>query len=162
MAEPNVTHSTIALERSIAAPPAAVYRAFADPDLKRRWFAEGEQHEVEEFSSDLSPGATERLRYRFRDDTPFAGMTISNSDTVLDLVPDERIVSASRMTFGDTCISAGLTTVELLPDGQGTRLLLTFQGAFLPGADGPQIREMGWQTHLDRLASLFPADRAAA
>jgi hypothetical protein len=32
--------------------------------------------------------------------------------------------------------------------------VITFQGAFFEGADGPQIREMGWQALLDRLISV--------
>jgi uncharacterized protein YndB with AHSA1/START domain len=158
MSEPIVTHSTIVIERNIPASTEKVYQAFADPDLKRRWFAEGEQHEVEEFVSDLRPGAIEQLRYRFRDDTPFAGLTIRNQDTVLDLVPEQRIVCASRMDFGDTCISLALVTTEFLREGEGTRLIITFQGAFLPGADGPEIREMGWRQLLDQLAALFERD----
>lgn len=146
-----IAHANFSLSRTIAAAPARVFDAFADPDIKRRWFAEGDQHEVEEFASDLREGATERLRYRFRDGTPFAGMAIANTDTVLDLVPNERIVWASRMTFADAVISAALITAELLSVPEGTELVLTFQGAFFEGADGPQIREMGWQTQLDKL-----------
>ena len=128
-----------------------MFEAFADPDIKRRWFAEGDQHDVEEFVSDLREGATERLRYRFRDGTPFAGMTIANTDTVLNLVLNERILWASKMVFGDADISAALITAEFLAVADGTDLVLTFQGAFFEGADGPQIREMGWQTQLDKL-----------
>jgi uncharacterized protein YndB with AHSA1/START domain len=154
MSESAIAHASFTLSRVINAPPARVFEAFADPDIKRRWFAEGDQHEVEEFASDLREGATERLRYRFRDGTPFAGMIIANTDTVLNLVPDERIVWASKMVFGDADISAALITAELLAVAGGTELVLTFQGAFFEGADGPQIREMGWQTQLDKLVGV--------
>ncbi|MEN3749618.1 SRPBCC domain-containing protein [Sphingomonas sp. HF-S3] len=149
-----VVHADFSLSRAIPAPPAQVFQAFADPDLKRRWFAEGEQHEVEEFAVDLREGATERLRYRFREGTPFAGASVVNSDVVLNIVPDERIIWASRMAFGDADISAALVTAELVAAGAGTELVLTFQGAFFEGADGPQIREQGWQVMLDRLSAV--------
>ncbi|WP_246167329.1 SRPBCC domain-containing protein [Sphingomonas piscis] len=123
--------------------------------MKRRWYAEGDQHEVEEFASELRPGSDQRLRYRFREGTPFAGVSITNSDTILEVVPEERIIASSRMAFGDNCISVALITTELQPEDQGTQLKLTFQGAFLPGADGPQIREMGWKTCFDRLEQQF-------
>lgn len=148
-----IAHASFALRRVIPAPPARVFEAFADPDIKRRWFAEGDQHDVEEFASDLREGATERLRYRFRAGTQFAGMSISNADTVLNVVPNERIIWASKMAFGGADISAALITAELLSVPMGTELVLTFQGAFFEGADGPQIRELGWQALLDRLAS---------
>jgi len=160
MTDSAITHSTFVLERHIPAETTKVWEAFADPDIKRRWYAEGEQHEVEEFSSDLIPGAEQRLRYRFREGTPFAGLSIHNIDTVLDLVPNERIIASSRMTFGETCISVALITTELWPVADGTHLTVTFQGAFLPGADGPQIREMGWRDLLDRLALQFEGGTA--
>ena len=72
-----------------------------------------------------------------------------------DVVPDERILWASKMTFGDTAISAALMTAEMLPVAAGAELSLTFQGAFFEGADGPQIREMGWLALLDRLAGVL-------
>lgn len=151
----DIVHSTFVLERHIPAPPAKVWTAFADEDVKRRWFAEGEQHEVEEFASELKPGADQRLRYRFREDTPFAGLAITNEDKVLEIVPEQRIIASSRMTFGDNIISVALVTTELQPEGDGTNVTLTFQGAFLPSADGPEIREMGWKVMLDKLAGQF-------
>jgi uncharacterized protein YndB with AHSA1/START domain len=159
MTERSVTHSTLVLERHLNAPPTRVYEAFADPDLKRRWFAEGDQHEVEEFTASLEPGAVERLRYRFREGTAFAGAVISNADTVLDVVPGQRIIWNSSMRFGDHRISLALVTAEFLAaDDGGTDLILTFQGAFLPGADGPVIREQGWRDLLDRLAAVLTTD----
>ena len=46
MAERSVTHATFTLERTYDAPPAKVFKAFADPAIKRRWFVEGEGWEV--------------------------------------------------------------------------------------------------------------------
>ena len=155
MSHQSATHSHFTLTRTIQAAPAAVFRAFADPDLKRRWYAEGDQLEVEAFSADLREGATERLRYRFRDGTPFAGLVIASEDVVMNIVPDSRIVWASKMAFAGNIISAALITAELAPAGAATELTLTFQGAFFEGADGPEIREMGWSVLLDRLAAAI-------
>jgi uncharacterized protein YndB with AHSA1/START domain len=146
-----VTHASFSLQRHLPVSPARVFEAFADADLKRRWFAEGDQHEVEEFSVDLREGAVERLRYRFRDGTQFAGLRIVNTDTVMSVVPDQHVVWLSKMAFNDAVISAALITAEMTSVEGGTDLTLTFQGAFFEGADGPQIREMGWQVQLDRL-----------
>jgi uncharacterized protein YndB with AHSA1/START domain len=151
----DVVHHSFSLTRRLPAAPAQVFAAFADPDIKRRWFAESDSHEVESFVADLREGATERLRYRFREGTAFAGHVVANADTVLDVVPDARIVWASRMTFGEAVISAALVTAEMRAVADGTELVLTFQGAFFPGADGPQLREMGWQVLLDRLVETL-------
>ncbi|QAY77584.1 SRPBCC domain-containing protein [Sphingosinicella sp. BN140058] len=153
----NVIHSSFSISRVLPAPAARVFEAFADPDIKRRWFAEGDQHEVEEFAADLRECATERLRYRFREGTPFAGHAVTNVDTVLNVVPEQRIVWASKMAFGEAVISAALMTAELLPHADGTELVLTFQGAFFEGADGPEIREMGCRVLLERLEAVLRA-----
>jgi hypothetical protein len=55
------------------------------------------------------------------------------------------------MAVGDKCISASLVTVEFLTSETGTDLILTHQGAFFEGADGPEMRQAGWRKLLDRL-----------
>jgi uncharacterized protein YndB with AHSA1/START domain len=57
------------------------------------------------------------------------------------------------MALEDKCFSISLGTVELLPTEKGTDLILTFQSAFLEGADGPAMREAGWRGLLDKLAA---------
>jgi len=37
----------------------------------------------------------------------------------------------------------------------GTDVICTHQGAFFEGADGPQMREAGWQTLLNKLTSFL-------
>jgi len=53
------------------------------------------------------------------------------------------------MIIGGKCISASLVTAEFLPSKTGTDLILTHQGAFFEGADGPEMRESGWRKLLD-------------
>jgi uncharacterized protein YndB with AHSA1/START domain len=53
----------------------------------------------------------------------------------------------------DKCFSISLGTVELVPSEKGTDLILTFQSAFLEGADGPEMREAGWRGLLEKLAA---------
>lgn len=55
------------------------------------------------------------------------------------------------MGLGATPFSASLATVELLPDGTGTRLIFTEQGAFFDGVDQVADREEGWSGLLDAL-----------
>jgi hypothetical protein len=55
------------------------------------------------------------------------------------------------MHFGDKRISVSLGTVELKPEGDGTRLTFTEQGAFLDGLDSPSLREEGTGSLLDAL-----------
>jgi len=148
----SVIHSTFVLERNYNAEPERVFAALAEPLKKRRWFIEGEGHEVEEYEMDFRVGGSERARLLFKEGTPIQGMTIINENSYQDIVPNRRVVTSYTMTLGGKRISVALVTFELVPGEKGTDLILTHQGAYFEGADGPQMREQGWRHLLDRLA----------
>lgn len=152
MKERSVTHTTFTIERSYPSSPDRVFAAFADPARKRRWFAEGERGPIEEFAMDFRVGGRERTRSRFAEDSPFAGVSLSNETIYQDIVPNDRIVMAYTMTLGEKRISSSQATVEFLPYKNGTNLIFTEQAAFFPGADGARIREEGWRELLQQLA----------
>jgi uncharacterized protein YndB with AHSA1/START domain len=150
--EPSVTHSTFVIEHRYPYPPERLFAAISDPAKKRRWFAEGDATDVELYEMDFRVGGAERTLYRFRPGTPFPGVALTNTGTFQDIIPNQRVVSASTMMLGDHRISSSLVTFELLPIATGTELRLTHQGAFYEGSDGPKMREDGWRKILDRLA----------
>jgi len=149
----SVVHNTFSIERTYPASPSRVFSAFSNPATKRRWFAEGEGWEVQEFTVDFRVGGHELARFRFKGHVQGHGDSpeMRNDTTYQDIVPDRRIVFAYTMTVGEKRISASLATVEIVPAGDGTRLAFTEQGAFFDGSDRPEGREEGWRALLDAL-----------
>jgi uncharacterized protein YndB with AHSA1/START domain len=157
MSESATVHGNFTVERSYPAPPARVFAAFADPEKKKSWFASSDLHEMESFESDFRVGGVERLHYRFGPASPFPGAQLTNEGQYHDIVPNRRIVTASHMAIEGRIFSAALVTIELFPTDTGTDVSCTFQGVFFEGADGPAMREQGWNTLLDRLGESLSA-----
>jgi uncharacterized protein YndB with AHSA1/START domain len=137
-----VTHATFTLERTYPAPPRRVFAAWSDPAAKARWFAGGNaDHEL-----DFRVGGREIAR------GTHDNQVLTFESHYQDIVPDERIVFASSLYEGTTLATVSVTTVELRPDADGTRLLLTEYGAFLDGREEPAWREHGTADQLAALA----------
>jgi uncharacterized protein YndB with AHSA1/START domain len=153
MTERTVTHATFTLERVYDASPARVFRAFSDLDSKRRWFVEGEGWEVESYEADFRVGGWETSTFRFR-----GGDLIRNDTVYQDIVPDQRIITTYSMMIGDRRISASLATMQFKPEGKGTRLVFTEQGAYLDGHDNVAQRESGMGGLLEALAKELARD----
>jgi uncharacterized protein YndB with AHSA1/START domain len=108
-----------------------------------------------EFDQDFRVGGHERSRFG-----PKGAPHLREEGRFLDIVPNERIVSAGTMHDDDLRISITLCTVELAADGDGTLLKLTDQSAFLDGRERPDERRSGWGAVLDRLADLLRSTSA--
>jgi uncharacterized protein YndB with AHSA1/START domain len=143
-----VLHGTFRIERIYPQSPARVFNAFADKSIVRRWRVEDEGCVVHEFTFDFRVGGSEVSRFSFA-----GGPEIRLDAQFQDIVPDRRIVFAYRMAMGPSPFSASLTTVELAPEGAGTRLTYTEQGAFLDGTDSARGREEGCRLLLEKLAA---------
>lgn len=146
-----IIHDTFVLTRDYPKSPAAVFAAFADPGKKRRWYGEGRGHDVESFTMDFRVGGEESFVYRLDETTPFKGVEMASTGRYEDIVPDQRIIVSATMSLGGNRISVTLVTFELAAIDTGTRLVLTHQAVFLPGADGPAMRRGGWEALLDKL-----------
>jgi len=150
-----VTHATFCIERTLAASPARVFRAFAAQEAKDKWFT-GPSHWVRtERSMDFRIGGRETssvgepggVQHRF-------------DATYFDIIPNERIVFTYAMHLDDALMSVSITTIEMAPVGDKTRLKFTEQGVFLlDPADAPQ-REQGTHFLMDAAEAWLAREAA--
>ncbi|MES2035873.1 MAG: SRPBCC family protein [Pseudomonadota bacterium] len=157
----SVTHATFCLERVYDAAPARVFHAFTDPAARDRWFFKTDSWTRHRHAGgEAVVGAAESSAFS----PPGADVVITNDSLYLDIVTNERLVFAYEMTVGGTRISASLTTVELRPEGKGTRLVFTEQGAYFAGEgdNGLEGRIGGTRELLEALGAEIAREMTGA
>jgi uncharacterized protein YndB with AHSA1/START domain len=155
MSERSTVHATFVVERAYDVSPSRVFSAWADPAAKGRWFGPGES--AGEFELDFRVGGREINRGAGPD-----GQQYTYEARYQDIVPDQRIVYTYDMYRDETRISVSLATVEFKPEGGGTRVIYTEQGAFLDGEDKPEYREQGTGSLFDALGAELEQQPAKA
>jgi len=148
-----VTHDTFVIVRTYDSPVASVFRAWADPNRKARWFAGSADALGNGYDLDFQVGGREVNR-----GGPPGGPVYTYSAQFRDIVVDQRIVSTSEMLADDTRISVTVSTVEFHESGGTTQLSLTEQGVFLDGHETAAQREEGTRSLLDSLAVSLAED----
>ena len=157
MTERSVVHSTFTIERTYDRAPARVFAAWADPEIKSRWFGGGEDGAPAPIDMDFRVGGRESNRSE-----PGADFQFAFDGLYHDIVPDERIVFSYDLSLGGSLVSVSLATVELRATGSGTQLTYTEHGAFLDGLDDPALREQGTIGLLDELGRWLERQAATA
>jgi uncharacterized protein YndB with AHSA1/START domain len=145
--ESKTEHASFTLEKHYDAPTALVFKAFADREAKSRWFGGGGEWELMAREFDFRVGGREQLMGKWK-----SGMVSAFDAVYHDIVPEQRIVYAYDMHLDGRHISVSLATILFAPDGAGTKLTVTEQGAFLDGYDDAGSRERGTRGLLDRIA----------
>jgi uncharacterized protein YndB with AHSA1/START domain len=141
MSERSIVHSTFTLERIYSASLSEVFRAWADPQIKVRWFAGNPA----DYQMDFRPGGLEH------NSAVHNGKRITWESLYREIVTDGRIVYTSVLAEDGTVSTVSMTTVEFVPDDDGTRLVLVEAGAYLDGREQPAWREQGTGDWLDAL-----------
>jgi uncharacterized protein YndB with AHSA1/START domain len=154
MTNRTVTHAAFEIERTYSVSPERVFAAFADQQLKERWFATPPDWDDIVHTLDFRVGGVETSQGR-----PPGGQLHSFEAHYQDIVRNERIVYAYDLSLGDTRISVSLATIEFIPDDAGTRMIFTEHGAFLDGIEDPAERENGTKLMLDALGAALESRR---
>jgi uncharacterized protein YndB with AHSA1/START domain len=158
MSRESVIHDTFTIERTFDAPPARVFEALADAEVKAKWFEGPPSWKLNERAFDFRVGGRERVS-----GTHAGGLTSVFDALYLDIVQGERVVYVYEMTVNGRKISTSLATFELSSAGGTTTLRLTEQGAYFEDPDmkryAPQgqaaSRLEGTKALMDRFAALF-------
>jgi len=150
MTERSVRHAKFTIERIYPAARERVFKAFADPRSKAKWFVGPDNWDKSNHQLDFRVGGRETVS-----GGPPGGPVHYYNATYQDIVPNERIVTTYEMHLDKTRISVSLATVEFKASGSGTKLILTEQGAFLDGFDKPELREEGTKGLLDQLGTAL-------
>jgi uncharacterized protein YndB with AHSA1/START domain len=147
----SIKHSSFVIERRFDYDPAQLYRAWADPAVKARWFngpADKWKEDVREM--DVRVGGRDRLIGKFVD-----GSESRFEAQYLEVVPEKRLVYAYDMYWQGKKISVSLASIEFVAQGKdsnrGTKLIVTEQHAFLDGYEDGGSRERGTMGLIDNL-----------
>jgi uncharacterized protein YndB with AHSA1/START domain len=147
-----VTHATFVIEREYRAAPAKVFAAFANPESKVKWFGGPDEWEKSNHKLDFRVGGKESVS-----GGPPGGTVHSYNGEIWDIVENERIVISYQMHLDKQRISISLGTTEIKPNGAGSKLIYTEQGAYLDGYDDAGERERGTQELFNQLDAFLKA-----
>jgi uncharacterized protein YndB with AHSA1/START domain len=142
------------VRRRLAAAPARVFAAFADPALVCRWLSPAPEIALTVVEHDFRVGGGYRFRYRV------PGAPAMHVNGVFQAIePPTRLVFSWNIEPPDR--HAGLAsevTVEIAPDGGGARLLIRHE--LLAQAGAAARHAEGWRGALDRLGALLGSPEA--
>jgi uncharacterized protein YndB with AHSA1/START domain len=150
----SVIHDQFTIQRRYRCTTPQTFSAFSDPELKRQWFANPGNWPDAEWELDFRVGGSE-----FHSGGAPGGRHNTFKSRYHDIVENERIVFAYDLLHDHRLVSVSLTTIEFLPEGEGTRLVFTEQGAFFDDRDAPAARENGTGKMLDALERFLAGER---
>jgi uncharacterized protein YndB with AHSA1/START domain len=140
-------------KRIVNASPAAIYRAFIDPEALVQWLPpDGMSGQMLAF--DPRPGGRYCMTLRY-EDASIAGKSGGNEDTVearfVDLIPNERIMQAVDFVSDDPRFAGTMTMSWILtPRGQATEVSIIAEN--VPPGISKQDHDEGINSSLANLA----------
>lgn len=137
---------TLELRRTYPVPRERVFRAWTEPEQLKKWFGP-KNVTCTEAELDLRVGG----RYRFTLEEP-EGKHIAVGEYV-EISAPERLVFTWKWEHSPAESPETLVTVEFLPKGDGTEMVLTHER--FPAADVRDLHNEGWTSSFECLADLL-------
>jgi uncharacterized protein YndB with AHSA1/START domain len=147
----SVTRASFTITRQWKHAPVRVFEAFAKEEAKAKWFAGPDGWKLIEKTFDFREGGRELVK------GAHAGGMVSSFDCVYRDIVEPTASEAARIIYSYVMhldgrkISVSQATIEIMPEGAGTKLVLTEYGDFLDGYDDAGAREHGTNLLMDRL-----------
>ena len=148
-APPRATEHQLQIRRTFQASPSRLFAAWTTPQELMRWHAPGALT-VARAEVDLRTGG----RYRIEMQEPGGGAVHKVSGTYRVVDPPRKLVYTWQWE-GDPVETE--VTLEFLPAGTGTELVLTHAG--FANDDARAHHEQGWTGIMTRIAEHFPVSR---
>ena len=139
---------TLHLERTLAAPPQRVFRAWTDAAELSRWFAPTDEHKTRVVALDVRVGG----RYRIEMHPPSGNVHIVVG-TFREVRPPEKLVFTWAWEGKD--MGETLVTLEFRDREGSTDLILTHE--LFPTQELRDEHNKGWDGCLSRLAKVVAA-----
>ncbi|GAA3149289.1 SRPBCC family protein [Streptomyces rameus] len=154
-------HGSFSVDMDFTVTPAEVFRGFADPSLRSRWFRLPGGSATAEHELDFRVGGGETARNLYvSGDTE---QRLAYRSRFLDIVPDTRIVYVYEAEVDGSRRWISLVTVELSGEATGSRLTWTEQYTWLvptgDGADDVAHLRGGTRLLLNGLSTVVNPDR---
>jgi uncharacterized protein YndB with AHSA1/START domain len=150
MGESATVHATLIFERMIPATSNQVFTAYADVDARKKWGAPSDNAALIYEHADFREGGEDAFRCGSKSNPNIRGGT-----RYLDVVVNRRIVSTETISVDGRRLCASLSTLELNPDGDRTKLKSTIQLVSFAGQDMVRGHEDGTNASLDNLVNFF-------
>lgn len=150
---PNISRVDAA-DRLIAAPPAVVFRAFAEPGALERWLPpRGMRGEMRVF--DFRSGGSYRMRLTYDAPQPGQGKASDDADDVevrlTRVEPERRVEQEVTFTSEDPAFAGTMRmTWSFDPEAGGTRVRIRAED--VPPGIRPEDHQAGFRSSLDNLA----------
>jgi uncharacterized protein YndB with AHSA1/START domain len=140
---PSQSPTVLRVERTYRAPAQAVFDAWTNPEVMRRWWHAGTDWENTLAEVDLRVGGRYRVSMRTPD-----GQEYSASGEYTEVRPPERL--AFTWTWAGEDSAETLIEIEFSEAGGATTVVLTQSG--LRDEDSKRRHARGWEEALDNLA----------